>query len=461
MLPKWGSSPCLSPASLFPVKNTFLHVDDRSVSPCDRRRSGSTPPSLRPRHQGDLTQSMSLFDLRCAAEEYCAPVAATTPSTATDDDCQTNASSGGFCDQMGIENYHFFPMEAHNHVWMAWGDQETFDGHSPAVVETSSVGSTCSTMNSLPGRLSSKDHAYQYGSHCWGGQPGVRAMDSCAPMWSCENLQQLKDSSTAPGSKETPFQSRADPMSWDDNVLTVMMRKVPQYYTQRMLLERVVERGFGEYIDFLYLPFDHGKRKNVGYGFVNFTEPKHALAFRDAFDDTYLDDGTRCRFKQVRVHPASLQGFNANWQHFKQTKTGQKQDPEYSPLFFPSPNMPVTDPDLQACIARMPTLPIASKNSIETSEQAMRTAAQSQGAWSPKSTKDNDRWLTEEEQRDLDDGEDLVNLNRDELWRAGGDARRYGYRSQRPADQRSKYAGASGAGKRYQAKPRQARSQRP
>jgi hypothetical protein len=177
---------------------------------------------------------------------------------------------------------------------------------------------------------------------------------------------------------------RVDPVSWEENVLTVMMRKIPQYYTQRMLLDRVVERGFGAKIDFLYLPFDYCKRKNVGYGFVNFIDPKYALAFRDAFDETYLDDQTHLRCKQVRVHPASLQGFDANWQHFRRTKTGQKQDPEYSPLFFPSPMCSqIVDDDAETRLPHSPSqsTPIASSDSQQLSISNSNTPSAKSWRW--------------------------------------------------------------------------------
>merc|ERR1711972_686521 len=78
-----------------------------------------------------------------------------------------------------------------------------------------------------------------------------------------------------------------DEMPWDD-VTTVMIRQLPLQCTQVMLITNITSRGFGNVFDFLYLPFDLKKGENIGYGFINFLEPKYALACRDAFDGTYL-----------------------------------------------------------------------------------------------------------------------------------------------------------------------------
>jgi len=137
--------------------------------------------------------------------------------------------------------------------------------------------------------------------------------------------------------KEKSSKQANDPMSWDAGVVTVMMRQVPRQYSQLMLLKEVNQRGFQGLYDFLYLPFDLKKGINVGYGFVSFVHPQHALEFRKAFEGTYLDSHSHSntRGKPVHVHPASLQGYEANCSHFMTTKTGQKQDPQFSPLFFP------------------------------------------------------------------------------------------------------------------------------
>eukprot|EP00440_Ansanella_granifera_P032634 gb/GFBE01035404.1/.p1 GENE.gb/GFBE01035404.1/~~gb/GFBE01035404.1/.p1 ORF type:complete len:337 (+),score=92.89 gb/GFBE01035404.1/:3-1013(+) len=142
----------------------------------------------------------------------------------------------------------------------------------------------------------------------------------------------------AGGAKERATQRRqraVDPMSWDEGVVTVMIRQIPRQYSQLMMLKEVNRRGFEGLFDFLYLPFDLKKGINVGYGFVSFMDPRHAIEFREEFEGTYLDAHSNARGKPLHVHPASVQGYDANYSHFMATKTGQKQDPQFSPLFFP------------------------------------------------------------------------------------------------------------------------------
>mmetsp|Transcript_6533 Transcript_6533/g.12130 ORF Transcript_6533/g.12130 Transcript_6533/m.12130 type:complete len:494 (-) Transcript_6533:154-1635(-) len=125
-----------------------------------------------------------------------------------------------------------------------------------------------------------------------------------------------------------------DPVPWGPEITTVMIRRVPRPFTQRMLLQELTVRGFDGLFNFLYLPFEVKQGVNVGYGFINFVEPKYAQAFRNEFDGIYLDKQMKMKGRPIRVHPAAVQGYEANHQHFMHTKTGQKQDPIFSPIFL-------------------------------------------------------------------------------------------------------------------------------
>jgi hypothetical protein len=129
--------------------------------------------------------------------------------------------------------------------------------------------------------------------------------------------------------------AKARKLAWKAGVVTVMVRQIPWHWTQLMFVRAVLQRGFKGLFDFIYLPVDIKKGTNVGYGFINFIDPVHAIAFRKAFNHTFLEARSRPQKEPLCVHPASVQGYEANRQHFSKTKTGHKTNPQFSPLYFP------------------------------------------------------------------------------------------------------------------------------
>ena len=65
----------------------------------------------------------------------------------------------------------------------------------------------------------------------------------------------------------------------EDKRTTLMIKNIPNKYTQKMLLALLEERFAGMYpfpFDFFYLPIDFKNKCNVGYAFINMTSP-HAI----------------------------------------------------------------------------------------------------------------------------------------------------------------------------------------
>jgi len=136
------------------------------------------------------------------------------------------------------------------------------------------------------------------------------------------HINQMKDISIT--KKEPPWTS----------VTTVMMRNLPNKYTQQMLLEELQDGGFRlqQDFDFFYLPMDHSNAANLGYCFINFVETALANAFAAAFQGKKMR-----RFnsnKTVVVMPASVQGYERNYAYYASTRVVQAEDPQYRPLFL-------------------------------------------------------------------------------------------------------------------------------
>jgi hypothetical protein len=94
---------------------------------------------------------------------------------------------------------------------------------------------------------------------------------------------------------------------------TLMIRNIPNHYTQRQLINELDDLGFKGTFDFLYIPLDKGTMSNVGYAFVNFVEPEWADRCMTAFQNY--------RFKRHRkiaaVSVAHIQGLEANLAHYE------------------------------------------------------------------------------------------------------------------------------------------------
>lgn len=126
----------------------------------------------------------------------------------------------------------------------------------------------------------------------------------------------------------------APPSDWA-NTTTVMMRNIPNKYTQRMLLTEINHTGFLGTFDFLYLPIDPDTNANRGYAFMNFIDPGFAWMFKTSYEGRKMN-----RFnsnKVVSVMPATLQGFEANYSHYSSARVN-RGDPAARPLFLRDPN---------------------------------------------------------------------------------------------------------------------------
>jgi len=114
---------------------------------------------------------------------------------------------------------------------------------------------------------------------------------------------------------------------------TIMVRNIPNKYSQRLLLKAWRDMGFDKCIDLFYLPMDFRKRANLGYCFANFTTEEEAMRFCRQVSGYQLPLFNSKKVLATGV--AHVQGFEANFRNFCNTpKMSGNVAPEFQPLIF-------------------------------------------------------------------------------------------------------------------------------
>ncbi|KAL2914591.1 hypothetical protein HK105_205942 [Polyrhizophydium stewartii] len=111
---------------------------------------------------------------------------------------------------------------------------------------------------------------------------------------------------------------------------TVMIRNIPNKFTQQMFIDLLNETHKGCY-DFLYLRIDFKNKCNVGYAFVNFTSAEAVVRFADRFVGRVWG-----RFKSEKICGmgfATIQGRQALIEKFRNSSVMLEND-EYKPKIF-------------------------------------------------------------------------------------------------------------------------------
>jgi len=111
---------------------------------------------------------------------------------------------------------------------------------------------------------------------------------------------------------------------------TMMLRNIPNKYTQITLLEEIDAKGFAGLYNFFYLPMDVHNRSNVGYAFINFNAPSSAQSFFKAFSEHHF---TRFPSRKVSsVCAAHVQGLDENLRHFENRAVTHAKNDQYRPV---------------------------------------------------------------------------------------------------------------------------------
>lgn len=116
------------------------------------------------------------------------------------------------------------------------------------------------------------------------------------------------------------------------NTTTMMLRNIPNKYTQPMLLSELNTQGFWGTYDFFYLPIDFQNRCNVGYAFVNFKTADDAMRFKKKFDQQQLPAYSSSKVCEVSC--ARVQGLRNNIEHYRNSPVFGIPVPQYWPLLF-------------------------------------------------------------------------------------------------------------------------------
>lgn len=115
-----------------------------------------------------------------------------------------------------------------------------------------------------------------------------------------------------------------------DTRTTIMIKNVPNKYTQQMLMEYIDATHLSRY-DFFYLRIDFQNRCNVGYAFVNFIDPIDLVTFAQKRVGTRWN-----RFhsdKICDISYANIQGKEALIDRFRNSSV-MDEDPSYRPKIF-------------------------------------------------------------------------------------------------------------------------------
>ena len=113
-------------------------------------------------------------------------------------------------------------------------------------------------------------------------------------------------------------------LSGEDCRTTIMIKNIPNKYTQKMLLEKI-DRLHANRYDFFYLPIDLKNNCNVGYAFINFVDPIYILPF---YEDLNAKSWERFNSEKIcEITYGRIQGKRSLVEHFQYSAETRKIKP--------------------------------------------------------------------------------------------------------------------------------------
>ncbi|KAF8115578.1 hypothetical protein N665_0025s0046 [Sinapis alba] len=145
------------------------------------------------------------------------------------------------------------------------------------------------------------------------------------------NLSQRRSEFGSSNTEKKLFELDVDRiLRGEDSRTTLMVKNIPNKYTSKMLIAAIDEYCKGTY-DFLYLPIDFKNKCNVGYAFINLTEPENIVPFYKAFNGKKWE-----KFNSEKVAYLAygrIQGKSALIAHF-QNSSLMNEDKRCRPILF-------------------------------------------------------------------------------------------------------------------------------
>jgi hypothetical protein len=115
---------------------------------------------------------------------------------------------------------------------------------------------------------------------------------------------------------------------------TVMLRNLPNNYTQAMIFDLLDAEGFAGSYDFLYLPIDFRTHSALGYAFVNLVSSEEAERLKQRFQgftEWSLPSSKVCSAAWSQPH----QGLDAHIERYRNSPLMHESVPdEYRPALF-------------------------------------------------------------------------------------------------------------------------------
>jgi len=149
----------------------------------------------------------------------------------------------------------------------------------------------------------------------WNSPPTPQVETTGSEPWDARDLALLQRLSTAPVG-EGPR-------------TTLMIRNIPVMYTQEMLL---MEWPYQDTFNFLYLPYDYPRRRNLSYCFVNFETEAAAVEFTDRWQKKRLAHFSSR--KPLNISFADVQGRYANILQLKKKRVQRVKAMQCQPVLF-------------------------------------------------------------------------------------------------------------------------------